>query len=69
MLESKNLPIIEAVAEVLSETRDSLNKAIEKNVGELAAIQVKLIDVEARANESQSELATEMLRVIKARSN
>jgi hypothetical protein len=65
MLESKNLPIIEAVAEVLSETRDSLNKAIEKNVGELAAIQVKLIEVEARANESQSELAAEMLRVIK----
>jgi hypothetical protein len=68
MLESKNLPIIEAVAEVLSETRDSLNKAIEKNAGELSAIQAKLIEVEAKATESQSDLAVEMLRVVKSSS-
>jgi hypothetical protein len=66
MLDHKQLPVIEAVAEVLSETRDSLNKAIEKNAGELAAIQAKLIEVEARAAESESEFAAEMLRVVQS---
>jgi hypothetical protein len=69
MLDQKHLPVIEAVAEVLSETRTTLNAAIEKNAGELAAIQAKLIEVEARTTESQSDLAAEMLRVVKSNSD
>lgn len=64
MLDQKHLPVIEAVAEVLSETKAALNTAIAKNGEELAAIQAKLIEVEAHAAESQSDLAVEIHRVV-----